>query len=349
MRSATLLTAVTLTATGCSPGANELFRSGVEAQLAGKDGVARAAYKRALRRTTRIPGIENNLALLDMKRAAWAEADALLLRELDRNPDLADAAANRVLLQLLEGDPNDARALAAKATAAFPKRALVHFAAGLAWRGGDDTKAAASFAEAIAHGKRTMKARAAFQLGLLEAGRGKHDAAAQAFTTVTKHRRDAIAFYNLALVQTRAGKLDDALAALKSGSALDPEAALIPALEAHVQARSGQVDAAFDAIKRAKKLDPTLLGLDALRGELLVQRRAPREAVDAFRAEATHTIEGKNPFAKDSWFALGLLAVELSDYAEARKAFTAAAELDPKDTEAVRNRDVLAKMTEGAL
>lgn len=316
------------------------YAEGIEAQRAGRSEEARASFQRVLAEGPATEGIHNSLALLDVQEGKSDAALVHLAEELKLHPSLAAARVNEALVLYLSGDLARAGQKALSAIGSFPEDGPAHLVLGLVLvaNGEDPRRAEDTLGRAVQLGEPSTRAAALFARGVLLARQGRAVESAEDFRAVTLLRQDALAHYNRALMLAQAGKLEDAVSAVRLAAAVDADAAPIPHLEAVLLAKLQRPSEAREALAATEKRDPARPGLRLLAGVLLAGEKKWPEAALAFREETE-----RSPGLADAWFNLGVGLVQTGDLAGARAAFAHAAMVDPADAEAARNAEALTK------
>lgn len=129
----------------------------------------------------------------------------------------------------------------------------------------------------------------------------------------------------------------EALAALESALALDPENAALEARRARVLLGQDRFPAAAAALERAEALDPSLAVVRAARADYLV-RTGRLDAAEAFARAAT----AENPAYARALVQLAEIAARQGNIAEAEQQLDAADRLDPEEPRTALARTAIA-------
>ncbi|MDO7846605.1 tetratricopeptide repeat protein [Hymenobacter sp. M29] len=133
------------------------------------------------------------------------------------------------------------------------------------------------------------------------------------------------AFYALALIEHRAHRPKEALAAINEALALDPNDADYYHLLGQLRLQSGQWQAALQAAQTGLGLDAEHAGLHGLRARALARQGRPAEAGHAARSALSYDASSSHTQAQAGWVAL-----ETNRPKEALEHFREALRLDPE-------------------
>ncbi len=345
MRLFTISLAAALSVCSCTShnSMRRLYIQALADQRDGRPDAARSGYENIVDAAPTFEGARNNLAVLAVGDGELDRAIALLSAELTVHPGLAAPRINEVLVGLLAAgvDPQTTRRKALGLVGSFPDNPLAHLTHGLALlrTNGDLEIAHKALKRAGASKSVRVRAQAAFATGVLRARQGRYEPAAQEFAEAGRLRRDAVAHYNRALMLAALNDHEKALTEVALAGALDDSAAPVPHLAAMLHHRLKQSKEALAQTQKALALEPKRRGLQLLAGVIHLDAHRVEQAKAAFEAELAN-----HPKSGDAWFNLAMTRIERDELEAAMVAFGKAAELDPKDSQAVHNRDVLAKL-----
>ncbi|MDO7853260.1 tetratricopeptide repeat protein [Hymenobacter convexus] len=133
------------------------------------------------------------------------------------------------------------------------------------------------------------------------------------------------AFYALALIEHRAHRPKQALAAINEALALDPNDADYYHLLGQLRLQSGQWQAALQAAQTGLGLDAEHAGLHGLHARALARQGRPDEASHAARSALSYAASSSSTQAQAGWVAL-----ETNRPKEALEHFREALRLDPE-------------------
>jgi len=120
--------------------------------------------------------------------------------------------------------------------------------------------------------------------------------------TVTPFSVSAEAYYEQGVERQRTGDIDDAEQYLSWAIERDPDFAPAYVARGGIHLRRGELDRALADVDAALEIEPTARGY-ALRGEVLRQREAYREALRAFDAALTRDASLKDAMFQSRWAA----------------------------------------------
>ncbi|MDD9820171.1 MAG: tetratricopeptide repeat protein [Nitrospira sp.] len=148
------------------------------------------------------------------------------------------------------------------------------------------------------------------------------------------NRQKADVHYRRALEYRKQGRLEDALAALRTGQEQSPESTEIPMTMGIIAEEMGRFDEAATHYQRALEINPHVPDVLNRFGALRIQQQRYEEAITLFQ-----TLIAIEPGFAKVYSGMGIALFHLKRYDEALRNFEQALSLDPSLEEAKNNRD----------
>ena len=306
---------------------------GLIADQAGDLAEAERHFARAARLAPSSASARNNYGVILLRLGRAREAAAEFEASLRADPRQPNALLNLAQIRFARGAPEDLRAAAdlfARADRIAPDAQTARALTVVALRLGDRQAAAAHYQD---YAQRLEKeggdtpgdasARSELGVALLEAGL-LHEAEGELSAALRLDPSSAEAVVGLAHVYLARKDIPAAGRTLEAAVARGLDAAPVYALLADVYDRSGHPEHAIPAMRLAIQRDPRSEKYRFAYGLLLTDASAPAAAVIRLE-EALKTF----PDSSRLWFALGLAHYKNNKNVEAEEAFRRAAELDP--------------------
>jgi tetratricopeptide (TPR) repeat protein len=318
--------------------ATALLGRAASLELAGRAGEALDAYRDLADREPSLEGVRDRLVSIRLAKGDWtgAAADARVL--LDREPNNIRALTAMAASELKQGRLDGAAGYAARLTKAAPASfeawitlARCHQAAGRA------PEALSAFREAA----RMRPDSADLQLILATVQLGQNDSAGarrslEAALKIDPKHTSAIEL--LAELAEKGGDLAEAERMwTRLAAAVPPEKSGAATLHAGaVRLQMGDAAGAVDAFAKYLELDPESM---EARVNLGIAQWRSGEAGAA--VETLQDVIASHPGLAEAWYAYAYAAIDIEDYAAAKKAFEALAGLGDRSAEVAYNLGLL--------
>ncbi|HKX29437.1 MAG TPA: tetratricopeptide repeat protein [Blastocatellia bacterium] len=303
---------------------------GLIADRAGDLAESERRFKQVVKLDPNSPATRNNYGAILLKLGRRQEAAEQFKASLDLDPRQLSALVNLAQLRAALGTREELRAawdLFERAAAIAPDAEIARAQTVIALQLGDREAAIRSYqayTRLSVSPSPAVEARAELGSALLEAGLFR-EAATELTAAVQAAPSNPETIWRLAKAHLELGELPAAGRTLEAAIVRGVETAPIYALLATIYEKTGHLEQAIPAMRLALERDPQSEQQHFAYGMLLTNAMAPAAA--AIRLEESLR---RFPDSSRLWFALGIAHFKQNQNPEATRAFSRAAELDPK-------------------